>query len=83
MFLPTSEKPSGTQENSVKRILQVFPNAFAKGLAKILQITVCDGIINLLINKSTCYFCLIIDVLCDLPKNIKCTFTVFIYYVVT
>ena len=31
-------------------LIEVFLNAFAKGLAKILPIIVCDGIINLQIN---------------------------------
>ena len=33
-----------------------FLNTFAKGLTSILATTVCDGIINLQINKSTCDF---------------------------
>ena len=38
-------------------LIEVFLNAFAKGLAKILPIIVCDGIINLQINKRTYDFC--------------------------
>ena len=37
--------------------IKVFLNAFAEGLAIFLPITVCHGIINLQINKSTCDFC--------------------------
>ena len=37
--------------------IEVFLNPFAKGLAKLLPITVCDEIFNLQIHKSTCDFC--------------------------
>ena len=42
---------------SINGTVEVFLNPFAKGLAKHLPITVCDGIINLQINKSTTDFC--------------------------
>ena len=53
--------------------IKVFLNPFAKGLAILLQNTVCDGIINLQINKITCDFCQIfclinVLILYGLPK---------------
>ena len=55
--------------------IEVFLNPFAKKIAN----TICDGIINLQINKSTCdfcqtsvrYFCLINDVLCMVYRKNK------------
>ena len=58
---------------------------FQTPLSKVWQklpITVCAGIINLLLKKSTCDFCLKKDVLGNFvwfTKNIKRTFTEFIY----
>ena len=49
-----------------KNTFEDFLNPFAKGLAQILPITVCDGTINLEINTSTCDFCQIflLDKIC-------------------
>ena len=73
--------------NSLFSIKVFFLNPFAKGLATILLITVCDRIILIyrLIRVhviSVSYFYLINDVLCNsvwFPKNYQITFTVFIY----
>ena len=49
--------------------IKVFLNPIAKGLAKMLPITVCDGIINLRLIRvpviSIRYFGLVKDVLCN------------------
>ena len=48
--------------------IEFLLNPLAKGLANFLPITVCDGIINLQINKSICDFCQIflLDKWCSL-----------------
>ena len=65
---------------------RVFSKPLCQRFGKKLPITVCDGIINLKVHVRSCDFCQIFlfgkGVLCDFvefTKNIKCSFTVFIY----
>ena len=70
--------------DSLKKLIRGFSKPICQRFCKDLPITVCDGMINLQINKGACDFCQIFLRFCMglSKKKIKCTYIYCIHLLV-